>query len=148
VEALVYHGNIFMGYCEGEGFLWEACEPGRKAGSIEHIRRKGTVGAASITGYVSGVKSFFTKLSLPSPGLLHPGKLRLAVKSGQEGYRRQFKRLNAPPPVPPALPVGVIDLMLESLTAALGRESLGSARALMRRSPSSILSSARTSYPC
>jgi hypothetical protein len=89
------------------------------------------VGAASIAGYASGVNAFFRKLSLPSPGLLQPGKVHPAVKSAQEGHRRRFKRLNPPPPERAAMPATVIDLMLASLTAALGRESLESARALM-----------------
>jgi hypothetical protein len=119
-------------FVQKEGFRWRACEPGHKlVGYIEYIRRNGTVGAASIAGYVSGVNAFFTKLRLPSPGLLQPGKVHPAVKSAQEGYRRRFKRLNPPPPERPAMPVTVIDLMLASLTAGLGRESLENARALM-----------------
>jgi hypothetical protein len=131
VEALIFHGNNFMGYCEEEGFCWEACLPGPRVGYIEYIPRKDTVGAASIAGYVSDVNSFFTKLSLLSPGLLEPGKLHPAVKSAQEGYRRRCKRLNPPPPEHPAMPVSIIALMLESLTAALGRGSLETSRALM-----------------
>jgi hypothetical protein len=70
----------FLLFLEADGRAWAYAGPYDVMAYPGDLYRGGTVGGNSIAGYVSEIDSFYSRIGMPTPGLISPRALHPVVK--------------------------------------------------------------------